>query len=201
MPKSQRRSQRHPRVPARVEQAQRPLIQRLLDAPQLALAVPRLQPELLHQIIQRCGLEDSGELLALATPEQLVRVFDLDVWRRPAAGTAEQFDGDRFGVWLEVLVELGGTMAAQKLSQMDAGLVAAGLAHHVRIFDRGAAHPYFTLDGEEMHPMLDQEDDLACDIGGQRIVAQRTQSWDAIVAVLMSLHADHPAYFGELIDE
>ncbi|HEU4693326.1 MAG TPA: DUF6178 family protein, partial [Vicinamibacterales bacterium] len=53
------------------------LIDRLLDTPHLAHVVPRLQPEVLHRVIQQCGLEDCGQLVALTTPGQLARVFDL----------------------------------------------------------------------------------------------------------------------------
>src|SRR5512147_2601443 len=68
------------------------LLDRILDTPHLAHVVPRLQPELLHRVIQYCGLEDCGELVALATPEQLARVFDLDLWHASQPGQNEQFD-------------------------------------------------------------------------------------------------------------
>ena len=50
----------------------RPTLDRILDIPPLEQVVPRLQPDLLHRVIQICGLEDCGELVALATPEQLI---------------------------------------------------------------------------------------------------------------------------------
>ena len=90
----------------------RSLLDRILDVPQLAHVVPRLQPEVLHRLIQSCGLEDCGELVALATPGQLARVFDLDLWHPGQPGLDEQFDADRFGVWLEVLMESGAAVAA-----------------------------------------------------------------------------------------
>src|SRR6266481_5967060 len=92
----------------------RRLLDRILDTPHLAQVVPRLPPEVLHRVVQSCGLEDCGELVALATPAQLARVFDLDLWRTDQPGLDEQFDADRFGVWLEVLMESGATVAAQK---------------------------------------------------------------------------------------
>ena len=49
----------------------RNLLDRILDTPHLAHVVPRLPPEVLHRVIQSCGLEDCGELVALATPGQL----------------------------------------------------------------------------------------------------------------------------------
>jgi hypothetical protein len=93
---------------------------------------------MLHRLIQRCGLEDCGDLIALATPEQLTGVFNLDMWRSDQPGLEEQFDADRFGVWLEVLVEAGAAVAAQKLAEIDIDLVIAALAQHLRVFDRAA---------------------------------------------------------------
>ena len=39
------------------------------------------------------------------------------------------------------------------------------------------------------------DDGLSCDVGGYLVVARRTDSWDAIVAVLISLDAEHHDYF------
>ena len=92
----------------------RGLLERVLDTSDFALVVPRLSPDVLHRIVQRCGLEDCGELLAMATPEQLAGVLDLDLWRadQPGMDEVEQFDAERFGVWLEVLAESGADAAA-----------------------------------------------------------------------------------------
>src|SRR5688572_14865959 len=124
------------------------LLDRILTTPHLARVVPRLQPEVLHRIIRHCGLEDCGQLVALATPDQLTRVFDLDLWRPAAPGLDEQFDADRFGTWLDVMVEAGATSAATTLAGLDLDLVAAGFVQHVRVFDYAAVAPFITLDGD-----------------------------------------------------
>ena len=155
------------------------LLERMLETSDLALVVPRLSPEVLHRMVQRCGLEDCGELLALATPEQLAGVLDLDLWRADQPGLDEQFDADRFGVWIEMLVESGADAAAEIVARMDVDLVTAALAHHARVFDPAAVSPSMATGG------------LSCEVGGYLIVATRTDSWDAIVAVLTSLDADH----------
>src|SRR5262245_4382235 len=116
----------------------RRLLDRILDTPNLAEAVPKLQPELLQRVIEHCGLEDCGEIVALATAEQLARVFDLDVWRAAQPGLDERFDAARFGVWLEVLVDIGAAEAARKLASMDADLLINGLVQHARVFDYAA---------------------------------------------------------------
>jgi len=178
------------------------LLDRILDLPHLAHAVPRLQPEILQRVIQSCGLEDCGELVALTTPEQLERVLDLDLWRSARAGRDEQFDPDRFGLWLEVLAESGVNVAAEKLAGMDPDLVITGLAQHVRVFDSVAVTPYTTIDGQEMTPIGDFGDGLTSEVGGYRLVSRRTNvsgAWDAIVAVLTALEANHHDYFHQVM--
>src|SRR5581483_9861618 len=78
---------------------------RLLDAPLLARVAPHLAPETLHQLIQSRGLDACGELLTLIAPAQLTSLLDLDLWRCAQAGRDEQFDVDRFGEWIDVLVD------------------------------------------------------------------------------------------------
>src|SRR5512143_507786 len=87
------------------------LLARLLDSPHLTEIVRRLEPKRLHQLIRQCGLEECGEILALATTEQLTRVFDEDLWTSAQPGRDEEFDADRFALWLEVLAELGSEAA------------------------------------------------------------------------------------------
>ena len=199
MSKSARRPHRR-HVNALQVRDQGRLIDRLLDTPQLARVIPQLQPELLHQIVQRCGLEDCGELVALATPAQLERVFDLDLWRSAGPGADEEFDADRFGIWLEVLVDAGPHVAAQKLSHLNVDLVAAGIARHARVYDRGAATPYTMLDGEVMTPVSGLEGRLSRDIGAYLIVATRTDSWEAIVTALIALEAEDFACFTDVME-
>jgi hypothetical protein len=175
------------------------LLERILSTPRLAQVVPRLQPEIIHRVIQRCGLEDSSELVALATPEQLERVFDLDLWRATRPGRDEQFDAERFGIWLEVLAEAGADLAARKLAEMDPAIVTAGFAQHLRAFDHGAVSRFTTTDGHDVEEKINRAEDLTYDIGGYVAVARRTDSWEAIVAVLASLATDHPDCFDRVM--
>src|SRR5258706_15718738 len=89
---------------------------RLLDTPFLARVVPHLAPETLHQLIRYRGLDACGELVTSATPAQLTSLLDLDLWRRAQPGrpgSNVEFDVDRFGEWLEVLVDTGDSGAAR----------------------------------------------------------------------------------------
>jgi hypothetical protein len=178
----------------------RHLLDRILNAPHLEQVVPRLQPDLLHRVIQSCGLEDCGELVALATSEQLARVFDLDLWRSGRPGMDEQFDADRFGVWIEVLLESGAEAAAQKLAGMDVDLVVAGLAEHVLVYHRAAVTPYETLDGELIEVRRADDNGLTFDMGAYLIVGRRADSWDAIIEVLLALGGGHRDYLHQVLE-
>src|SRR5262245_43551395 len=176
----------------------RPLLDRLLNTPDLAKAVPHLQPEVLHRVIQTCGLEDSAEFVALATPAQLGRILDLDVWRLHAPGADEAFDVERFGVWLEVLMQCGAPVAAEKLTGLDLELVIAGFSRHTAVFDRAAVSSYTTLDGDQV-PGRVSSDASTAEIGGYLIEARRVSAWDTIVDLLAFLHTEHAEYFQRLM--
>src|SRR5690242_10500602 len=85
------------------------LVGRILENPQLVGAVRALPPAALGQLVEQIGLEDAGELVALASTEQLAHLFDEDLWRAERAGDDPRFDARRFGVWLEILLEAGET--------------------------------------------------------------------------------------------
>src|SRR5215831_9750531 len=89
-------------------------------------------------------------------------------------------------------------MAAQKLTQIDVEVVVAGLSEHARVFDGAVVTPYRTTDGIEFIGIR-ETGELACDIGGYRLVAKRTDSWQAIVEILVSLDTEHPNYFNQVM--
>jgi hypothetical protein len=174
------------------------MLDRITSTPQLARAVPQLQPELLHRLIRHCGLEDCGELVSLATPDQVARLFDLDLWRPPAASHDDQFDADRFGVWLEVMLDAEAANVAATLAAVDVDLLAAGFVEHVRVFEYGAVASFITLDGEVV-PDKPYADGLRSEIGGYVITAKRTDFWDAMTGVLSALADAHAERFSQVM--
>src|SRR5207244_13138398 len=112
--------------------------------------------------------------------ERIARVLDLVRGRVRTQGGDEELDADRFGVWLEVLMQSGAAVAAQKLMGLDIELVTAGLARHSAVFDYAAVSSFTRLDGELL-PGRELRGDLGCEIGGYGIEARRTAAWDAIV--------------------
>lgn len=169
------------------------LLEDILDTPELPAAIARLQPEVLHQIIHSCGLEECGALVAMATPAQLAAVFDIDLWHSPRPGVDEAFDAERFSVWLDVLLEPGEAIAAQTIAGIDAGVVTVALAQYVDVFDRTASLRAAPVDDDD--PVSPPEVRRSTEIGGYRVVARRHDTWDNTVALLRALDAGHQAYF------
>lgn len=157
---------------------QRSLPARILDTPHLERVVPHLEPSVVHRLIETCGLEDCGSLVALLTPRQLTRVFDFDLWRSVAPGVDDRFEAARFGLWLEVIVESGVAAGAAKLAETDIDLLTAAFAQHVFVFDPAT-----------------QPGRLAAEIGGYLVEPKGEAAWDAIVAILSALDAEHRACF------
>lgn len=179
-------------------------IGRRRDASELARIVPDLEPRVLHQIVRRRGLEEAGEIVALATSEQLLRVFDLDLWRSDEAGGAERFDADRFGLWLEVLHEAGPAVAARKIAEMDFDFVTAALSEHVLV--REPILRLFPVDDEPADRAEDAPLGIegasvgdAHEVGGYQVLARRTGSWDALLSLLVELEASHQDVFRRLM--
>src|SRR5207237_7874297 len=196
---------------------------RWLDTPFLARVVPHLPPETLHRLIRSRGLDACSELITSATAAQLTSLFDLDLWRHARPGRDEQFDVDRFGEWLEVLVDTGHSVAARTVAALDKDLVIAGLSRYVRVFDPGIFEPTAQSDDEPMDrddamregdsmeidkardaesmpaddaPMHDSSGDpLECEVAGYIVRARRADAWDAIVTLLVALDAEHGHYF------
>jgi len=188
--------------------ASRRVLARLLDAPDAAALVRRLDPRQLHEVVRQRGIEECGGLLALATTEQLTRILDEDLWTSPWAGAEEGLDADRFGLWLEVLAETSPEIAAGKLVELDSDLVTAAISELALVFDGELAiveaaaaelgSEYESFDAESlMDAALGSS--LGRELGGYRIVARRAESWDALLAVLVCLDRDHQRFFARLM--
>jgi Family of unknown function (DUF6178) len=171
------------------------VLARITDNPQLARAVPLLQPMVLHAVIAHCGLQDCGELLALATREQLAAVFDLDLWKAERPGAEEHFDAARFCEWLEVLVDAGPATAAARLAEMDAALVVVGLSSHITVLDPAIFSPTVEPSGADAVLNAGRERGEHAEIGGYIVVARRSGAWDAIREVLLALDEHHSDAF------
>jgi|TARA_Y100000310_G_scaffold35292_1_gene33360 hypothetical protein len=94
------------------------LLQKLQDSPQLPALIENLQPPVLHKLIRRIGLQDSGDIIALATTNQLKEILEVELWQNQKPGAAEMLDSDQFLSWLAVWNEIGSSFTATKLYEL-----------------------------------------------------------------------------------
>ena len=109
----------------------------VLGDPHAAALVPRIPVEDFYYLVRGVGLEDTLDVLRLASAEQLQGCLDLDLWQRDRLSTP------RVLVWLEMLAELSPPMLARTVHALDTELVALILGRHARVYDRtvGEAPP------------------------------------------------------------
>jgi hypothetical protein len=161
------------------------VLARLLDAPNLPALVRELEPELLHRLVRARGLEACGDIVSLATPEQLSQVFDLDLWRAASPGAPEQFDAARFAQWVEVLVDVDLRLAADRIAALDFDFVTLAMTRHLRV-----VVPYQPASGAPVYQ-----------VGGYSVAAIRGDAPDALLRVLGELDANHHDWFVRLMNE
>ena len=87
--------------------------------------------------VERVGLEDAGDLVALASDEQLLDLFDASLWKSEQVGGDEHFDPVRFATWLEA-VETGEDAAARRFIEMPEELLALALHSQMLVLDSDA---------------------------------------------------------------
>jgi hypothetical protein len=167
----------------------------LRQLPHLDRLVPHLAPETLHQLIQGSSLHAAGDLVAMATPAQLTAVLDVDLWGNAQPGLDDQFDADRFGEWLEVLVDTGDAVAARIVAALDERLVIAGLSRHVHVFDPSVIDATASVADETADAEPAPAGAFEHTVGGYLVRAIRPPAWDAIVSLLIALEAEYPARF------
>jgi hypothetical protein len=176
---------------ARTTSNPRALVARILEDPALVTAVQRLPPVALLRLIDHVGLEDAGELVALATVDQLCRVFDEDVWQSVRPGEEERFDPERFTLWLEVMLEVGESFAADKLAELPEDLVELALHQHIMVISLQEL-ALLISEGEGQVPLEKVVEDSPClELGDYCLIARRHDSWEAIATVLLALDERH----------
>ena len=88
------------------------------------------------------------------------------MWRLHTPGADEAFDVERFGVWLEVLMQCGATVAARSSPVSKSGTRRRGvLGPHGGVRNRAAVSSYTTLDGDHV-PGRVSNDGPTAEIGG-----------------------------------
>lgn len=179
---------------ARPTASSRQLVAHILDEPALVAEVRALPPRALAKLIDHVGLEDAGEIVQLATAEQIERVFDEDLWKSDAPGEDESFDASRFVVWLEILLEAGERAAGRRLAELPEDVLTLAFHRLAVVVDVDELAAEVAEGDEDEGDAIEKvlEGALSHEIGSFMILARQHDGWDAIISALAALdEEDH----------
>ena len=184
-----------------VQPSSRHLLARILEEPDLPARIQELPPPVLGRLIDRVGLEDAGEIVALATTDQLSHVFDEDLWKNERPGEEERFDADRFLVWLAVMLEAGDAYAAKRLSELPEDLVTLALHRQILVLDVDALAADMEAAGEDAE--LTDKALTSClheELDSYQILSRNHDGWDDVLSVVLALDRDHHDFLVRVLD-
>ncbi|HUH03966.1 MAG TPA: DUF6178 family protein [Kofleriaceae bacterium] len=104
-------------------------VEALVFADDAPAAVAALSTVELYQLVREVGFADAGELIALATPEQIRGCIDLDVWDR------DRFQTAAIEPWLVGVIDAGFEKLGQVWAGLDSELTALLLARYTQVYD------------------------------------------------------------------
>ncbi len=155
----------------------------------------------LGKLIDRIGLEDAGELVALASTAQLERVFDDDLWRADRAGGDETFRPERFALWLRVMLEAGEDLLVQRLCELPQELLALAVHRLVLVLDMDVVAEQLAPGDEEAEALERAlETSVVEEWEEFRVIARDPDVWDDVWGALLALDRDHHDRVRELLE-
>jgi len=178
------------------------LLMRILERPELVSAVRELPAPVLGKLIDRIGLEDAGELVALASTSQLERLFDEDLWKAARAGEDETFGPERFALWLRVMLEGGEEYFIQRLSELPQDLLALAVHRLVLVLDMDALAARMVGASDEMVELDHALESSTFEEWEEfRLIARDPNVWDDVWYALLALDRDHHDRLRALIEQ
>lgn len=178
------------------------LLLRILERPGLVAAVRDLPGAVLGKLIDRIGLEDAGELVALASTAQLERIFDDDLWRADRVGGDEAFRPERFALWLRVLLEAGEDALAQRLCELPQDLLALAVHRLVLVLDMDVLAEHLGDMGEEAEPIERALESATFEEWEEfRLIARHPDVWDDVWSALLSLDREHHELLRTILEQ
>jgi hypothetical protein len=177
------------------------LLARLIESPDLVRTVRDLPAQTFSALVRHVGVGDAGEIVALATTEQIVAAFDEDLFANKKPGEREVFDADRFAVWLEVLLEAGDDVAVRRVAELSQDFVVRALSSLILVLDQDALRRQMSEDSEAaVYADKAIESSLWEEIEGYLLVSKRAAGWDAALALILAMDRDDRGLLVRILD-
>jgi Family of unknown function (DUF6178) len=133
----------------------------ILNAPDSRELVAQLPETDLFLTVKGLGIKESLDLISLATPEQIIHLLDLDLWKK------DQLNQENGIVWLETLEACGEEKLKELFDTLDSELLVALFQKLIRVvkmeslddeIGESLDHNGFTLDGYYYVQFLSKQD-------------------------------------------
>jgi hypothetical protein len=174
-------------------------IDALLSADDAEAAVAALSPNEMFELVHEVGFEDSGDLIALATPAQIQGCFDLDGWNK------DQLEFAPLKPWLESLLNAGFEKFGQVWAKLDIELRALIFQRQVKVYDASLGEEPAEDNDEPIMPTPDRFFllELLGDDDSQRLVMQIVEDLyradpDVARHTIMAARSEPPAELEEM---
>ncbi|HKY38515.1 MAG TPA: DUF6178 family protein [Polyangiaceae bacterium] len=169
--------------------------------PNLPERVRALTGPALGKLIDRVGLADAAELVALASTEQLSEIFDQDLWRSAESGVDERFVAERFLLWLEVMSEVGERFVAERLADLPQDLVVLAVHRHLWVLSLADLERELSGDEDEAYAAQKAfESCLSEELDEYQLIWRGGDGWDQLLAALVALDRDHHGLLVDLLE-
>lgn len=177
------------------------LLGHILDRPELVAAVRELPGTTLSRLIDRVGLEDCGELIALATTEQLEAMFDADLWRADTSGFEDRFDPQRFLLWLQVMGEAGDDSLARRLCELPLDLLTLAVHRLVLVIDMDALLARLAGARDEAGEVERALENSTSEEWEEfRLIARDPDAWADVWSALLLLDREHHTRLRDILE-
>lgn len=147
----------------------------LLDSADPAEAVAALSLPELYFLLKEVGLGEAGDLVALATPEQIRGCLDMEIWDR------DRVQLEAAAPWLQALVDAGFEKLTQVWQRLDPELAALVLARSTRVYDHNLGEE---APEDEERPMFSTPDSFFTIV----ITAEREDDARLVHAIIDDLY-------------
>jgi hypothetical protein len=173
----------------------------VLETPELSAQIQALPAPVLGKLIDRVGLEDAGELVALATTEQLAEIFDADLWHSAHAGQDESFDAGRFLVWLEIMLEAGERFVAERLAELPEELVTLAFQRHLLVVGFDDLQRELASGDDDAEAAQKAFDScLSEEIEDFQLIWRGGEGWDNVLTAILALDREHHSLLVDLLE-
>lgn len=171
------------------------LLHSLLEEPGLDQWVQRLPGPEWKALVRHVGLEDSSELLALSSPEQLVELIDETLW---VGELSDELDVERFSTLLEVLHDAGARQLAEKVAGLPEEFLIMAFSRLVSVWPAEFLRQLAEVDESGV---LDKrlESQMFEDFDDYTILSPSGLAWDALLALLSTWSDSHPDLLERLL--